>query len=547
MSISSQQAHHRESQPQTMMICLRMLLIGLAPLAGCRKRFIVSPDTTSSGGSWTPVVMPCRIRRHSTTGKVGGEISTRTGTANQIDENDLPVSTVLLKRTKQSKAFRNGNQLVFDRAIKTILLSQSSPPGVAELVRVAVEADHKPVVLGWGVYNPHSLYRVRFLCHRYLQPQLHHTVHSILTTTESNTNEPTKRAIQAMVQHHAHVALETRRAALNLPTTFPNESVGVYETNTYRLVNGEGDNLSGLAIDVIDNVAVIMSSALWCEANRDIITEVIENTLPDHEIVWKTTPSRLQQDGADQLSIHETEQWLELQPSHGTEDKQVLSKENGVIFATFPFTNGQKTGVYCDQRENRYHVATLARNKRVLDLCCYHGGFSLTAIVQGGASSAVGVDSSPDAIETCRLNAELNQCTDKVDFVRADITAFLQDQYIQNERYDIVVLDPPKLAPSTKALEKARRKYHGLNRDAIKIVSDHGGLLMTCTCSAAMTHMDGGQYFLNMVQGAALAAGRQVTLLRVSGAASCHTQSPIAWPASAYLTAALFYVHPLED
>ena len=106
-------------------------------------------------------------------------------------------------------------------------------------------------------------------------------------------------------------------------------------------------------------------------------------------------------------------------------------EENGIVFATYPFADGQKTGVYCDQRENRWNIAMLARNKRILDLCCYHGGFSLTAIAQGGAAAAVGVDSSPDAIAVCQMNADLNKCTDQVSFVRADIAEFLQQQYQQ--------------------------------------------------------------------------------------------------------------------
>jgi len=115
------------------------------------------------------------------------------------------------------------------------------------------------------------------------------------------------------------------------------------------------------------------------------------------------------------------------------------------------------------------------------------------------------------------------------------------------EKFDVVVLDPPKLAPSVKALQRASRKYHSLNRDAMKLIGNEGGLLMTCTCSAAMTQKDGGKYFLEMVQQASLSAQREVTLLRVSGAAPCHTQSPFSFPAGNYLTAALFMVHPIKS
>lgn len=95
-------------------------------------------------------------------------------------------------------------------------------------------------------------------------------------------------------------------------------------------------------------------------------------------------------------------------------------------------------------------------------------------------------------------------------------------------------------------LNKARQKYHSLNRDALKLMDDEGGLFMTCTCSSAMTQKEGGKYFLQTIQQASLSAKREITLLRVSGAAPCHTQAPASFPAGNYLTAALFYVHPKQ-
>ena len=425
------------------------------------------------------------------------------------------VSQVVLKRTKQSRAFRDGNQLVFTRAIQAADLNTRT----GDLVQISVDNGDisAPVCLGYGVYNPDSLYKVRFLCHRYLQPALYQSIQS----------HPSN-AMPLILHHHLKFALSSRQT-LGLP----NE-----DTDTYRLVHGEGDSLSGLAMDVIANrVVVVMSSAAWCQIHQAAIVEAVQQVLPGLEVVWRETPSRLQQDG-----YHDT---LEATDETAA-DCPVLSRENGIVFQTFPWQSGQKTGVYCDQRENRWNLAKLCRDKTVLDLCCYHGGFSLNALVHGMATHSTGVDSSQDAIDICLENARLNNCEDRADFVRADITTFLQDTSGERE-YDVVVLDPPKLAPNVSGLDKARRKYHSFNRDAIKLVnSRHGGLLLTCTCSAAMTQKDGGQYFLGMVQGAALAAGRQVTLLRVSGAAPCHTQSPISWPAGAYLTAALFRVHPKE-
>lgn len=443
------------------------------------------------------------------------------------ESTNLEAFKVIIKRSHQSKSFRNGNQLVFNRTIQRYDGGEKGEePALADLVQVMVHDDPKPVALGWGVYNPHSLYRVRMLCHRFLQPKLSQ---AIADSADSTT------ALQHILRHHIRKAISTRQA-LQLPNP------GF--TDTYRLINGEGDQLSGLAVDIIHSTAVVMSSAAWCEIHRSIIVECLREQLHDDiAIVWKTTPSRLKQDGYESVS---TENFLEHDSMQ--EDEMIVSTENGIRYQTYPFSDGQKTGVYCDQRENRWNVAQLCKNKRMLDLCCYHGGFSLNALINGGALSCTGVDSSEDAIDTCRANAKLNGYDDeeRLKFVRSDITTFLQDSAGQ-AYYDVIVLDPPKLAPSASGLDKARRKYHSFNRDAVKLIAPEGGILLTCTCSAAMTQKDGGQYFLGMVQGAAQAAGREVTLLKVSGAASCHTQSPVSWPAGAYLTAALFYVHPLEQ
>ncbi|GAX14043.1 hypothetical protein FisN_5Lh033 [Fistulifera solaris] len=440
---------------------------------------------------------------------------------------------VTLKRNRQSRSFRDGNQLVFTKAIDSL---SSKNIQVGQLVQVAVprEQSSSLEVLGYGVYNPHSLYRIRFLCHKYVQPSLFKQI--------QNKEADPEEALRVVLRHHLRSALQLRQGGL----------IDWNSTDTYRLCHGEGDSLSGLAIDVIGSQhAVIMSSALWCQVHRDMIQSEVQATLGSGvQLVWRTTPSRLEQDGLSEATKEgqdTTNRFTLLlngaQESSSEKDKVVYYRENGVKFAAYPYEGGQKTSVYCDQRENRMHVASLAKGKTVLDLCCYHGGFSLTALVQGNAKAATAVDSSADAVKAAADNAELNRV--ELECVQADITSFLQDMHGQRS-WDIVVLDPPKLAPSVSALDKARRKYHALNRDAIKVIADTGGYLMTCTCSAAMTQEEGGQAFLNMVQGAALAAHRRVTLLRVSGAASCHTQSPISWPAGNYLTAALFYVHPTE-
>ena len=459
---------------------------------------------------------------------------------------------VVVKRNRQSMEFRKGSQLVFEGAVA--YTSGSQPLAMADLVQVWVEQDKatagaapdggrgkknndkaktavsykhygdgeapnpKPnQLIGWGVYNPTSLYRVRILCHANLDVSLANAL----------KKQGTLPQIGSILRYKINTAIQTRRA-LRLPSEV---------TDTYRLVNGEGDGLSGLAVDVLNNLAVVMSSASWCEVHREQI-ETALTELTNLTVIWKTTPSRLKQDGWERQRDDVT--------NGESAEEMVVTKESGVRYQTYPFQDGQKTGVYCDQRENKYNLAMLCRNKRVLDLCCYHGGFSLTAKVLGGATHCTGVDSSQDAIDICHENSKLNGLTGAdVDFVRDDIDNFMKVASDEGKSWDVIILDPPKLAPSVSGLERASRKYHSLNRDAIKLMDpENGGLLLTCTCSAAMTQKDGGQYFLETVQQAAISAGRQVTLLRTSGAASCHTQSPASYPAGAYLTAALFYVAP---
>mmetsp|Transcript_6655 Transcript_6655/g.10160 ORF Transcript_6655/g.10160 Transcript_6655/m.10160 type:complete len:565 (+) Transcript_6655:82-1776(+) len=481
--------------------------------------------------------------------------------------------TVMVKRNRQSQNFREGAPLIFGNSIAATFSENGDDDSIplGSLVAVYVSRDdaqkHKgkkykkgkpsnePVyahtnydsseaaqhhatinnsqLIGYGVYNPHSMYRVRILCHATQHPVLaKDSKRKQKTRVEDHDSEILKSILERKMSDAMNL-----RLAMNLPSE---------STDTYRLVNGEGDGCSGLAVDIIGgSTAIVMSSAAWCEVHKEAIVEVLEGLLNDHpsyngvdiDIIWRNTPSRLKQDGYE-LSFDSE--------ASDEDDTEVIATESSVKYLTYPYSNGQKTGFYCDQRDNRLMVAEYCRDKRVLDLCCYNGGFALNAMVQG-AAQCVGVDSSQDAIDAATANAMKNDLDPaKVSFVREDIAAYMKSAMNEEEEFDVIVLDPPKLAPNLSTLDKASRKYHALNRDAMNLINrEKGGLLLTCTCSAAMTQKDGGQYFLNTVNGAGLSAKRRVTLLRVNGAAPCHTQSPASFPAGAYLTAALFHVGPV--
>jgi 23S rRNA (cytosine1962-C5)-methyltransferase len=212
------------------------------------------------------------------------------------------------------------------------------------------------------------------------------------------------------------------------------------------------------------------------------------------------------------------------------------------------FAEGHKTGFFCDQRENRRKLATFCRDKSVLDLCCYTGGFALQAKQIGGAGDVAAVDLDESAIALAKDNARLNQA--RVNFIHADAFGYMRDMIANNRLYDVVVLDPPKLIRNRREIEEGTRKHLDLNRLALQLVKP-GGLLLSCTCSGLLSHEE----FLRLLQtaarqafreprasGAAAGASKSVQILARTGAAADH---PVALecPETDYLQAVWMRVH----
>jgi len=167
-------------------------------------------------------------------------------------------------------------------------------------------------------------------------------------------------------------------------------------TSVYRLVNGEGDRLGGLMVDVIGNIIVVQSSALWVEYHAQLIGSVLEekfnqNSVTKKKIIWRKSESRLKQDGYTEsasvngtMSMSETVADLQTINNANMTDDDVVVVENGVSYLCSP-ANDQKTGFYCDQRDTRLMIRAISEGRTVLDTYCYTGGFSLNAII-GGAT-----------------------------------------------------------------------------------------------------------------------------------------------------------------
>lgn len=271
--------------------------------------------------------------------------------------------------------------------------------------------------------------------------------------------------------------------------------VGNPDTTAYRLVFGEGDCLPGLVVDVYDTTAVVQmhSVGMWCD--RALIEESLRDVMGENltAIYNKSEGTLPFKAGLNPINSYV---W-------GHADKKE-AKENGMFF-TPDWEKGQKTGFFVDQRENRALLERYSRGKRMCNMFCYTGGFSLFAL-RGGAELVHSVDSSERAIELTRQNVERNFGADP----RHE--AFAEDafHYMEHatQKYDLMVLDPPAFAKHVSVLRNALKGYRRLNAKAMEII-EPGGILFTFSCSQVVSKEE----FRTMVFTAATMAHRRVAIL----------------------------------
>jgi 23S rRNA (cytosine1962-C5)-methyltransferase len=383
--------------------------------------------------------------------------------------------SIYLHASKQG-TIRRGHPWIFPKAISR----QVDKPKTGELVSIYSDDG---TLFGTGIYNEHSLYRVR-----------------VLAVVAENIDAS---SLASIVLHRLQQARQLRQS-LNLPNS---------ETTAYRLFNSEGDGLSGLTIDRFNHVCVVSSTAYWVEAHKKMIMSTIQTVMPGNEIIWLPQVKSLAQDGWNS-PIDEKEERSE----------QVL--EEGILFQV-DFSNAQKTGLFLDQRDNHARIAALSAGKRVLDLYTYTGGFALHA-AKAGATLVTAVDSSENAIASAKKNAELNKLN-AIEWIESDA----RDHLSKAGDYDIIILDPPKLAPSQQHIQRAKNYYRFLHREVFKAMRP-GSLLMTCNCSSALSTAE----FTELAYAQARAVGKSARVLGVFGPATCHPTLP-AFPEGNYLTAVL--------
>jgi 23S rRNA (cytosine1962-C5)-methyltransferase len=274
-----------------------------------------------------------------------------------------------------------------------------------------------------------------------------------------------------------------------------------------RLINSEGDNLSGVIVDQYGPYLAVQVTALAMAERLDMICDSLERIVQPKGILLRGAER-----GLGKLEgLHLPDRLLRGEPPDGP----IFVEEHGLRFGV-DLTEGQKTGYYLDQRENRQAAARYAAGRRVLDMFCYSGGFGVASAVSGNASSVLSVDSSIKAISLARANAELNNAT-TMTVEQADAFEKLASLEEENAKFGMVVLDPPKFARSRASASDALRAYHRINRLGVDLL-EPGGVLVTCSCSGAITRDD----FLMTLSAVAQRSGRTLQLLEYRGAAPDH-------------------------
>lgn len=266
------------------------------------------------------------------------------------------------------------------------------------------------------------------------------------------------------------------------------------ETNCYRLVHGEGDNLSGLVIDFYNGTAVVQCHSVGMFKNRDCIVKALQQTMGEHltAIYNKsegTLPFKAGIENKDGLL------WGEIKTENAL--------EYGNTFF-IDWIQGQKTGFFIDQRENRKLVEHYAKGKSVLNTFCYTGGFSVYAL-RGGAEKVVSVDCSARAIELTDKTVAMNFPNANHESVVSDTFKYLDNN---KDEFDLIILDPPAFAKHGKVLNNALQGYKRLNMKAIEQIKK-GGILFTFSCSQAVSKED----FRKSVFAAAANTKRKVRIL----------------------------------
>lgn len=296
--------------------------------------------------------------------------------------------------------------------------------------------------------------------------------------------------------------------------------------DSYRLVYGESDFIPGLIVeryvDTKKNVyLVVQFSTLSCEVFRKEILAALRKIIKPYGIFEKSDAPTREKEGLPLRTCWEGE----------VRDEKIVIRENDVLIEV-DLANGQKTGYFLDQKDNRKYVSALCSGKRVLDTFTHTGAFGLNA-VNGGAKEVISVDISQDAVDLVNKNIELNHAEKKMRAVCADVFALLKEYEEKGEKFDVIILDPPAFTKSAKNIQKAYGGYKEINLRAMRLLNPNG-ILVTCSCS----YFFDATHFYGMIMKAAEDSKKRVQIISKTGAGPDHPVL-VGYPKSEYLKCAV--------
>ena len=394
--------------------------------------------------------------------------------------------TVQLRLKKnQDRRLRSGHCWIYSNEVdtKATPLKEIEPGQAVDIV------NHQGKWLGSGYANPNSL-----ICARLVSRDSEHPLSA------------------SLLVHRLKIALAMRER--------------IYPGPYYRLLFGESDGLPGLVVDRYGDHLVVQITTAGMEQMKQEVVTAIEKVLKPKGILLRNDSSVRAQEGL--------EQYIELASG---EVPDLLSVEEGGLSFQVRSQEGQKTGWFFDQADNRARMSRYIQGGRVLDVCSYVGAWGVQAAAMG-AEQVVCVDSSASALERVQANAELNNLSGKVDALRANAFDALRNMRGERERFDLIVLDPPAFIKRRKDKKEGALAYKRLNQAALQLLSKDG-VLITSSCSHHMSQQD----LVQTVQQAGRHCDRSIQLLEQGQQGPDHPVHP-AIPETAYLKTLYLRVLP---
>lgn len=393
-------------------------------------------------------------------------------------------ASAILKKG-EGRTIKAGGMWIFDNEIDHI-------SGEFENGDIIEVHDFDDYFMGYGFINVNSKIRVRMMSRRKEHP-----------------------VTEELMEKRVRAAWEYRKQVVDI--------------GCCRVIFGEADFLPGIVVDKFSDVLVVESLALGIDKWKPVILDKLKKVLAEDNIQIRGIYER------SDAKVRESEGMERWKGFVGKPfDTRVEITENGVKYIV-DVEDGQKTGFFLDQKNNRAAIRKLCPGKKVLDCFTHTGSFALNAGM-AGAASVLGVDASMTGIDQAMENAKLNGLEDRVRFQCADVFELLPELEAQGEKFDLVILDPPAFTKSRKAVKNAVKGYREINMRGLKLVEE-GGFLATCSCS----HFMEPELFAKTIKEAARSAHKRLRQVEF------HTQAPdhpILWAAeeSYYLKFYIFQV-----